>query len=165
MSFLKKAIDELIGLEMNIKKEKSIKPWQRYLNPQPRHFATEEAIKVLNQMKEKLAKYEIEMKSAIVIDRASLFEIIAQCGLLKENITKEIEEFESERIVKNSLVRKKVDEKVAELTQNKINTIKGLNEKVISLRDEIRANLQRHINAVNLQYQTVIAEAQKLGKA
>ena len=101
------------------------------------------------------------MKAAKVIDRASLFEIITQCGHLKENITKDIEEFKSERILKNSLMRKNIDETIATLKQKKLDTIKVLNEKVITLRHEICANLQPQISTANMQYEVVIKEDRK----
>lgn len=144
---------------------KNIKPWQKYLNPKPHYFVIEEAFNTLNQIKENLAKHEIEVKNAKVIDRALLFEKIAHCGLLKEKITKDIEDFETERILNNSSVRKKIDEAVVALKQKRSGVIKYLNEQVIVFRDEIRTNLEPLMRTVNKQYKVVIREAEKIGKA
>ena len=163
---INKATEELKNLEINLNQEgKKIKPWQKYLNPKPHYFAIEEASKEVKQMKNKLLKYVIQMKNAKVIDRASLFETIAQCGLLKENINKNIKDFESEIIFKTSLIREKVDKMRAILIQKRLIVIDTLNKKIIILRDEIRANLQPQMSEVNRQYEVVITEAKKLGKA
>ena len=128
-------------------------------------ISLQEAARKINFAISELKKEQISLTDVQVVDRQTIFETIAQFGLLKGKIVSEILKVETERNRREEYVRNMIDKSQSTLLGKRIEAMTFLSEKLTSFQEALRNRLKPYVEETKKYADAAKTEAQKLGRA